>query len=545
MDLFEKLSFNEVQMIDWYINAYSGERTEARASLSKILRVWNQNKQTLYKAFGNRFTVSKNICIKTPIDALRKEMESLIFCNSKFNRWRSEILNKLYDIDYEIYNTFNDAIIAAKPLAKNIYEGENFEIKIGENLIRVQDGMKVMKIISKLAKAFDVEETFEEFRLEHSRILNTATLKGELVLSIHPLDYMTMSDNACDWSSCMSWNDEGCYRRGTVEMMNGEDVVVAYLKSSSPMSIGNNEWEGNKKWRSLILFDKNYITSVKGYPYLSRDLSQIAIQMLVDLAKENLGWNYDDTIYKYSHDSDICTPRGTYRFRFAAYDAMYNDFGSCKHHICIGEGLGPERHFFQYGGPSTCMCCGQTGMDYAGEGDLICDDCNDVCYCYECGERIDRYYAYYDEDGNPYCEFCFNESFRTDVWNKPDEPVHVDNTYTLYLLSDNIDKDKITNTYCLAGITTATYGDQYALRNYLVDPSDRHFSKYFEVIHCGGWRESVNYITPEQLTNDGLRYLFGLNRDSVEEYLTLAHDTEALTNHVNEHNGVFWDVCYD
>ena len=79
MDLFEKLNFDEIQMIDWYINTYGGDRSEARASLSKILRVWNQNKQTLYKAFGNRFTVSKNICIKTPVDALRKEMEALIF----------------------------------------------------------------------------------------------------------------------------------------------------------------------------------------------------------------------------------------------------------------------------------------------------------------------------------------------------------------------------------------------------------------------------------------------------------------------------------
>ena len=78
-------------------------------------------------------------------------------------------------------------------------------------------------------------EEFEDFRIKHSRILSEKEFIGRLSLSIHPLDFMTMSDNDSDWSSCMSWRTCGSYRRGTVEMMNSPCVVVAYLSASKPM----------------------------------------------------------------------------------------------------------------------------------------------------------------------------------------------------------------------------------------------------------------------------------------------------------------------
>ena len=33
----------------------------------------------------------------------------------------------------------------------------------------------------------------------------------------------------------MSWADYGCYRQGTVEMMNSPLMVVAYLTAEEPM----------------------------------------------------------------------------------------------------------------------------------------------------------------------------------------------------------------------------------------------------------------------------------------------------------------------
>ena len=76
-----------------------------------------------------------------------------------------------------------------------------------------------MRVLSKIATAYNLPG-FEDFRIAQSLVTNQANLKGYITLSIHPLDYMTMSDNNCGWDSCMSWQEEGCYRQGTVEMMN-------------------------------------------------------------------------------------------------------------------------------------------------------------------------------------------------------------------------------------------------------------------------------------------------------------------------------------
>ena len=49
-----------------------------------------------------------------------------------------------------------------------------------------------------------------------------------------------MSDNNSGWESCMSWRNNGCYRRGTVEMMNSPYVIVAYLMLEELVSVLEN-----------------------------------------------------------------------------------------------------------------------------------------------------------------------------------------------------------------------------------------------------------------------------------------------------------------
>ena len=89
---------------------------------------------------------------------------------------------------------------------------------------------RLKKFIFEHIEYFAADE-WEEIRLAHSQIFNTNKMTGTLCLSIHPLDYATASDNDNGWSSCMSWRDDGCYRMGTVEMMNSPMVICAYFAS--------------------------------------------------------------------------------------------------------------------------------------------------------------------------------------------------------------------------------------------------------------------------------------------------------------------------
>ena len=109
----------------------------------------------------------------------------------------------------------------------------------------VQKGSRPMRVVGRILKAyhFAKEEDYKELVNWHSRMLNDKRLEGELCLSIHPLDYMTMSENNCDWTSCMNWPEGGCYRGGTIEMMNSPMVIVAYLKSANNPLMMDCGWD--------------------------------------------------------------------------------------------------------------------------------------------------------------------------------------------------------------------------------------------------------------------------------------------------------------
>ena len=53
------------------------------------------------------------------------------------------------------------------------------------------------------------------------------------------------------------------------------------------------------------------------------------------------------------------------------------------------------------------MCCGSYCIP--NEEVLLCDDCEPVPRCCECGELICE--PHYDENGNCYCESCYDDLF--------------------------------------------------------------------------------------------------------------------------------------
>ena len=318
-------------------------------------------------------------------------------------------------------------------------------------VITLDKDMKLMKAVQKVVDAYGLDQQrFEDFRIAHSQILNDKQLKGTLCLSIHPLDYMTMSDNECDWGSCMSWRDTGCYRKGTVEMMNSPIVIVAYLKSDRDMSLFghyahvSNEaksytWN-NKKWRELFIVHENVITGIKAYPYMSRNLEEQVLDWLKELAKNNLNREYSDNKYvmAYAHDVVIqendpnpacgLTANRKFRFLFNTYN-MYNDFGCTPDgtHVALYNISNIEDNEFEktirYSAYATCMCCGETYSTEGCESYLLCEDCGrSTVTCDYCGWRGSEDNFHW-VGGQCICQGCYeDETFydyitEEDRWN--------------------------------------------------------------------------------------------------------------------------------
>lgn len=431
MNLFEVIPENEKNMMDAYINAYALQGHNRTASLEYLMRGWAEMKdEYLYRLLGNNLILEKPFAFTEPIEYTEDRMVNVLTSNYPF----IETLRSFTDSwaeDSDRYNRITcvncprwrlEDITRTRTLSKNRFELPlTLEVTNPKGEVKkfsVQKGSKVVPFIGKLVKWLGIEEGFEKFRIDHSMALNTSKLEGTLCLSIHPLDYMTMSDNENNWSSCMSWQDYGCYRAGTIEMMNSGMVLVGYFKSKSesmPMPNLSGEWN-SKKWRELFIVNPELIMNIKSYPYENDELTLGCLNWIRELVEKNIGWtNFNEKYGKWKPDDG---------WNFGGYENvqfdtgfMYNDIEEAytRHFYYVTEGDHSEdRLYCGYSGDFICMACGDYGHpDDDGEGSsssLVCEECApEKFYCEKCG-----HWEYHLEDmhyvnGSYYCDSCYED----------------------------------------------------------------------------------------------------------------------------------------
>ena len=434
--MINNITPEEKRMIDIcrfkYINNNMIDCDKDMCSIDKLLIPWGEAKSTyLYQLLGNNLIISKPIFYNKVTDEIELEIADLVLDNSFVREFTTFIDSKNKEFSYL------RLLINSYYLAINEYEGFSFTItRPNGKTMKINKGCKPIKILQKIAKEFNIPY-FEEFRLEHSRILNQKVLSGHLCLSIHPLDYITMSENNYNWTSCMSWFDEGEYRQGTVEMMNSSCVIVAYLKGKEDYTIEENYKWSNKKWRELFIVSKETLMEIKGYPYQNSDLSSIVLNWLKELAETNLNWHYSKDLYKYdsSEPRIYCKENHMdYKLRFHTSE-MYNDFGS-KHLCFLGFDINNHYLHLNYSGDSQCIICGEANIIISDPTFLTCSSC---CHMIQC-DCCEQWYSkdkiiYYNNEA--YCSYCYEENFA--YCAECNDEVYINDVYPIYLVDEDFE----------------------------------------------------------------------------------------------------------
>ncbi len=401
------------------------------APITEVLKVWERSKsEYLYKLFGEQLQISKHIDYSKSHEQLVLEIEQM-FQDGVYGRkerigstfhslWNKYIWDHRMELDWEQELGLH-RLIDPDTLADNVFSGKSFEIEDAKGKRhKIHTGCKASRAIGKLVKIFGLNpEAWEDFRICHSQILNQKNLGGTLTLSIHPMDYMTMSDNEYDWDSCMSWLGQGDYRRGTVEMMNSVSVVVAYIAGEdTSMNIGDGHTWNNKKWRQLFVVTEEAILAVKGYPYYNFDLSCAIVEWLADLAHKNLGWEYGE-VQKYQNGGELPSLTTGEEFSISLdIGDMYNDLGCAEHCVCFNPNLAVDDLEGNYGywlnlpysGLGQCMVCGKTEnkTDFDFAYSLACNCCEEIDYCDCCNDPIPHGGGYRVDDYRVYCNDCYD-----------------------------------------------------------------------------------------------------------------------------------------
>lgn len=476
--MFELLNATDKDNITSWIRAYAPYNDgtpaakvpvgQAMMPLDYILRHWNSAKvRGLRDLFGSNLILRKNYSYTLSQGSILSKLEKKLAKTNDFsklhNLWEIIILNEAVfnDHRYEMRNICSPYTFV-KGNCEDIFDNGwrlfadrnepadkrwSFQLAGRNKPYLLYPAMKPMKVMRQILEVYgdkynsEWKEWYENVRLDVSRVLNNANLHGELCLSIHPLDYMTMSDNENEWSSCMRWRRNGEYCQGTIEMMNSPVVVVAYLHNpKNPMTLPNgNKWD-NKIWRQLWVVDEDIITEVKAYPYDDENISQYVYTWLRDLATQAWGSDYDMAT---TIDGDECAitiaddTEVIYNFETGF---MYNDFGCApREHITALDtkkivGKYRSSHWrndtryyvdVEYSGRSECIWCGEDitrdwNDDYDEEDESlhslrVCNFCSGLTTCYYCGERYPAD-CMTEIDGIMLCSSCVDECVVSDAF---------------------------------------------------------------------------------------------------------------------------------
>ena len=412
---------------DTYRHKYVYNNDNICNNLDYILRFWKANKEEyLTKLFDDKLILDKPITFEQPVKNLIKEAEQL--CKD----YRSFIDLYLSKVDeyYPLNNPANqfpqtllNSLISPYHLVTNKTPdfAQTITLKFDDTKIVVQQEMKTMKLLSKVCAAIGIQDEFEKFRIAQSMLTNQKRITGTLHLSIHPMDYATASDNNSGWSSCMSWENEGCYRLGTIEMMNSPVVICAYISSDKvDMNINEDTTWNSKKWRAWVIVHPQYIFVNRHYPYHSDEIALKVLDWVKSLVKEKLGWEYGENITDLvAYWNDKCDKHEWPDNNIILTNYMYNDVGGSDIVGCMSVKYNPENYKdYQYeiniSGPAECMCCGRQIdlTEHIDPGTLVCPECDVRCYCSECGRELEPGYdEIYEEDGNTFCFECYHRYF--------------------------------------------------------------------------------------------------------------------------------------
>ena len=320
-------------------------------------------------------------------------------------------------------------------------------------------GMRIGKALHRYFDELIGDARVEEVRNEMSRIIQENKVVGTLCLSVHPLDFLSSSENQHNWRSCHAL--DGDYRAGNLSYMTDDCTIMAYLRSDNDVTLPNFPEEvpwNNKKWRCLFFFDRKSHIVYEGrqYPYAMPDILNKMTQAFIafdffthdkryvlDAWRDNVftnftanGHTYDTARHAFfpSHgilplEKIVTDHRDSFHFN----DLLKSSFYLPKTYDYDLSWFGNTHRFKEpmvVGGYTPCVRCGNDAVIDSNK--MVCCRCADVLdgtdeyaedceYCYLCGDAANADEMTYIEGMYPYCPECINEAEVQDVLARCDE----------------------------------------------------------------------------------------------------------------------------
>ena len=297
-----------------------------------------------------------------------------------------------------------------RSIAITSFVNAEFQQMFAKQGIKTQIGEKMSRAFGKLFRKWGVtnwvditgKNMYEYYFAKLADALNPLSITRHTVLSVHPCDYLLMS-NGTGWRSCHNI-DDGCCCAGTWSYMLDDLSMIFYTVDASFDNCDKNIYTAKKIMRQMFFYKQGLLHQSRLYPQdsdgdkITNDTFRSAVQEVIAFCEDepNL-WR----LITGNAGREYCrTARGA--LQYPDYEYEYCNLSTTSLLKAFGDNIPDEIYI---GAPPVCPV---TGKEYDNEGAM-----GDMIRCFKCGRWEVVNFCYELPDGDYVCEDCYNEYYTT------------------------------------------------------------------------------------------------------------------------------------
>ena len=405
--------YNDVQEQFNKVISYSQGIPEPETD--KLFADWLEAKRDFIEAFGGQLIYEWPEKVSFELGSREKSLRLDDFIGVLENRYENYDLAEFVRANREGF--FSNQVV------------EPYTTSKGDTIPKGMKLLRAFKFFESDANALEAEQNAASMIIQEDKI------EGTLCLSVHPLDFLSTSENTHNWRSCHALDGE--YRSGNLSHMIDHSTFICYLKSSKDVKLPNFPpdvpWN-SKKWRVLFYMSDRWdmIFAGRQYPFCTEtglDFVKDKVFPRANLGdfstwidKKYCGFKDKDVYSNFSHsyvpvvdglvplDELVINEPGSLQFNDVLSSSCYDALYAYKKVECFGGyKYAPMHKFtrFHIGGKCNCTRCGKYPIEITSS--FMCNDCE-----LEYGDSEDDMFAY--------CPCCGSRYYYDDgVWVEGDE----------------------------------------------------------------------------------------------------------------------------
>ena len=298
-------------------------------------------------------------------------------------------------LDGDRLENFRAALTAAVCGYSRTVSEENREILCQRGGIRCAADQKASRIIGQLCKKFGVNahERYNAVFAQLADALNPLSMQEIGILSVHPCDFLEMSNKSNTWLSCHRLNG-GQYQAGCLSYMNDEVSMVFYTVDAN---VQGEFHKAIRRNRQLFFYKDGTLFQSRLYPADTGNAADVS-KLFRHLVQKGVArcLREPNLWYLKTKRSDLNGHYTTIPCSLHYPDYEYHG------NLSILRGHANDT-VLPIGAAALCICCGD---ELRNNNSLKCS-CKDEVVCRKCGQTVAREQGVYLEDGF-YCNACLH-----------------------------------------------------------------------------------------------------------------------------------------